>query len=142
MQGHGRDQIGIGQQLGAGARQPAAERRCGVGPIGVLEGQDQAARAVVVAQRRAGAIVGRRIGGAGAAKRRLRQRMGQRIAAQATLRRPEEGQRAPAGGAQPARRLDAGAAAEAARRQHQIERAVQHSACDGAIFQAPFFNYR
>ena len=37
MQRHGRDQIGVGQQLGAGAHQPATERRRGVGAIGVLE---------------------------------------------------------------------------------------------------------
>ena len=143
MQRHRRDQIGVGQQLGAGARQPATERRRGVGAVGVLEGQDQAARAVVVAQRRARPIVGRRLGGAGAAERRLRQRVRQRIAAQAALRRPEKGQRAPA-----ARRTagpgasTTGAAAEAARRQHQVERTVQHSLADGAIFRAPFFNYR
>ena len=105
--------------------QPAAEGRRAVGPVGMLEGQDEAARAVVIAQRRPRPVEGRRLDRAGSAERRVGQGVGQGIAAQAALRRGEEGERPPAARAEPALALDDRAAGEAARRQHGVEEAQQ-----------------
>ena len=59
MQRHRHQQIGLGEKLAAGAPHPArrsAGARCE--PVAMLEGQDQPAAVVVVAQRRARAVAG------------------------------------------------------------------------------------
>ena len=70
-------------------------------------------------------VESRRLGCAGAAQRRVGQSVRQGIAADAALRRPDEREPAPAGRAQARLALDQIAAAEATRRQHQVEETVQ-----------------
>ncbi len=54
--------VGVGEQLAAGARHPAAHHRREIEPVAVFEGMHQRAGDVVVAHRGAGAVIGRRIG--------------------------------------------------------------------------------
>ena len=62
MQRHRHDGVGLGEELAAGIRHPAAHGGREVEPVAVFEGVHELARDVVVAHRRAGAPVGRRIG--------------------------------------------------------------------------------
>ena len=55
MQRHGHEQFRLAQQRGPGARHQRRERGRHLGPVGVLERQDQPPRVAVVAERRAGA---------------------------------------------------------------------------------------
>ena len=75
----------------------------------------------VIAEDRAGAVVGWRLAEAGAAQRRLAGVIGERQPAAGAVRRAEEGDAAPAGGAKLPLAADAGAAGETARRQQQVE---------------------
>lgn len=100
MQRHGcEDRIAAGQQLGAGARQPAAERRRAVQAVGVLEREDKAAAGIVVAERGAGAIKARRLRQACTTEDWLATRSGvelERRAATIAMRRPEPHDAGPA----------------------------------------------
>jgi hypothetical protein len=71
MQGHRRHDVGGGQQLAAGARQPAPESGCRVRAVGMLESENQAAARLVVAEHGAGPREGRRVAQAGAAAQAL-----------------------------------------------------------------------
>ena len=60
MQRHRQQRVGVGQQLAAGARHPAAHHRRQIEPVAIFEGQHQRARDVVIAHRGARAVIGRR----------------------------------------------------------------------------------
>ena len=62
MQRHRDQRVGIRREFAAGARHPAAHRRGEIEPVAIFERMDQRARDIVVAHRRAGALIGRRIG--------------------------------------------------------------------------------
>jgi len=91
--------------------------------VAMLEGEHQAAAGIVVAEDRAGAVVVRPIGEAGAAEGVVASVIGKGQAATGAMRRAEKGDRAPAGRAQLALGADGRATPEAARRQQQIEQA-------------------
>src|SRR5499427_1272056 len=62
VQRHRNDGVVVSKQFAAGTRHPASHGRGEVEPVAVFQGMDELARDIVVAHRRAGAIVGWRIG--------------------------------------------------------------------------------
>ena len=62
MERHRRHEIRLGQELGPGPGQPAAEERRQIGPVGVLEGEQHRPAAGIVAQHRPGPVEDRRAG--------------------------------------------------------------------------------
>ena len=62
MQRHRHDEIGIGQELGAGARHPGAECRRKIEPVAKFEPVRQGAGHIVIADRGAGPLIDRRVG--------------------------------------------------------------------------------
>src|SRR6516164_8522909 len=62
VQRYRNDGVAVSKQLAAGTRHPASHGRGEVEPVAVFQGMDELARDIVVAHRRAGAVVGWRIG--------------------------------------------------------------------------------
>ena len=124
MERHRRHQIGLCQELGPRPGQPAAEGRRQIGPIGMLEGEQQGPAAGVVAEHRPGPVEDGRGRPAGRAELIGPQLDLERIATTPTEGRGKELDGRPAAGAERSglRSSDeALAAADAARRQDQIE---------------------
>src|SRR5260370_36355814 len=121
MERHRRDQVGLGQKLAAGAGHPAAAGTGNVGPIAVLEGQEQTTTPRVVDQRGAGEAIARRPGEASAAERATARILDEGSGAARAIGRRHEGEALPARRAQRAWRLDDFVASKAKRRQHGIE---------------------
>lgn len=121
MQRHRQLQVGIAEQLGAGALHPLRQWWSEVQPVAVLQCEDERAAGIVITQRRPCAIELRRRGEAGAAETSGTEIEIEGIAATGAARRAEEGEPTPATGAQRARRGNRRAASETARRQHQVE---------------------
>ena len=120
MQRHRRDDLGPRQQRRPGAGHVPGERRRQFGPVGMLEGQHQALRPGIVAQRSAGGLEGGRPGLAGRAEQ-AGASMREGHAAAATERRGDERQRAEAAAAEAALHVHRGIAGQAMRRQHRIQ---------------------
>ena len=121
MKRHRRHQIGVGQQLRAGPRHPAAAGAGNVSAIAVLERQDQATALVIVRQRRTCPAIARRTRRAGTAQGAFAGMLGEGIGAAHAIGWSDEGEARPAGGAQRTRRFDDLAATQAERRQHRVE---------------------
>jgi len=121
MQRHRRDEIAVGQELGAGVLQHSSKGPGDIRAIGMLETKNHAARAIVVAKGGARARERRRLHRAGAANRHFRDRPRQRIAAKATQRRPEKGEMPPAIRTKAARPLDDHSASKTTRRQQRVQ---------------------
>ena len=87
MKRHGRDQVGLGQKLRSGPRHPAAAGARDVGPVTMLERQDQTPALRVVGQRRAGPAKSRAAGKTAGAQRLVADMFGEGIAAARALGR-------------------------------------------------------
>ena len=121
MQRHRNQHVGLGEQLAAGPRHPAAHRRRQIGAVLVFQRMHQRAGDVVIAHRGAGARIGRRIG-----DRLHRQQLRAGIvdegnAEPRAIRRRDERQLGPASGTD-AFAVDRLAAGDAQRRQRDVER--------------------
>jgi iron complex outermembrane receptor protein len=75
------DQIGLGQELGTGARHPVAAGTGEIGPVAMLERQHEAPALRVIDQRRARPAKARRMGEAGTAECALANLLGEGCAA-------------------------------------------------------------
>ena len=120
VQRHRHERIGIAQELLACTCHPAPDHRREIHPVAVFERVDQRARDIVVAHRGAGALIGRRFG-----DRLHRQDAGAGVirkgnAETRAVRRCDEGELAPAGGAEAAVGHQI-AAGRAERRQRHVE---------------------
>src|SRR6185437_16724545 len=91
--------------------------------VAMLEGEHQATAGIVVAKDGAGAVIGGRIVETGAAARIAAGIVGERQAAAGAMGRAEEGDGAPAARAELALAANRHTAAEATRRQQQVEQA-------------------
>jgi hypothetical protein len=98
MERHRRHQVGLGQKLGAGPRHPPAAGAGNVGPIAVLERQEQTTAPRVVDQRGAGAAIVRQPGEATAAQRAAAQILGEGRGAARAIGRRHESETLPARG--------------------------------------------
>src|SRR5215467_5938622 len=81
MQRHGDDEVRIGEERGSRAAHPLAEGGCAMEAVVVLQRQNETAAAIVIAQRRAGAVECRRRLDAGAAERVRAEVVGERQSA-------------------------------------------------------------
>ena len=131
MERHWQLEIGLGQYLLAGAPHPLRQRRCKMEPVAVLQRENQRTAGVVVAHRRPRAIEARRVGHAPGAEPVGADVEIEGITTLGTAGRAKEGHGAPTFCAQRAGRRDRHAAAEAARRQQQIEQTVARAAQPG-----------
>jgi hypothetical protein len=131
MQGHRGQHVRFRQQFRPRPRHPGPEGDGREGPVAVLQPQDQASAGLVIGEDAARPAPDGRIGDAGAAQDlplaagagagSVRRQLEGVPAPRAPGRR-QEGQPGPAARAQRALRIDHGAAAEAARRQQEVER--------------------
>jgi NADH dehydrogenase [ubiquinone] 1 alpha subcomplex assembly factor 5 len=121
MKRHRQQQLGVGENLAAGAVHPAPERAGEMRVVAMLEHQRQAAAVAIVAHHRPrpvpAGLSARAVGADGVVTHRMRERH----AARRAPRRREEGHRRPAMTAQRTLFADARAARQAARRQHAID---------------------
>ena len=122
MQRHRHDQVGLGNEFGAGAHHPTGERGGGFGTGAVLETEDRTAAGIVVGQRGTGPGERRRLAHAGAAQRTRSSIVLERQAAGGTPGRRQKPQRRPACNAGRARFVHKDAADETMRRQYQVKR--------------------
>jgi len=127
VQGHRRDNIGVFQDIGPGASHPTGKSRRRLGAVGMFELQDKGARPLVVGQHRPGALEQRRLANTGAAIKAVGilmtvARKFKRQAAQGALGLADKGHPLPAIQAQRALFFDQRAAAQALRRQQNIQR--------------------
>ena len=120
MQRHRHDHIAFGDQLCAGARQPARETGYQLQPVGMLERQDRATAVVVIGQYGAGLVESRRLGQAGGAEIFAFQRHRKWQAAAVAAGTVQKGKTAPADGAKAGIRGRC-AATNAQRRKQQIQ---------------------
>lgn len=122
MQRRRRDQVGVGQEVGAGDFEPADEKRRRFQPARVLVGQDDRPARIVIGERRAGAIEPGRTRRAGAADAVSVGALGQEAEAAATAERfGDELEPGPAAAADRLGRRRLNPAPEAAGRNDQIE---------------------
>jgi hypothetical protein len=121
VQRHRRNQIGVGDQLGAGARQPSPEGWCAMGAVAMFEADHQTAAQIVIVQHRPRPVEQGLGANAGPAHRISAgvERVGH--AANRALRRGYEFGVDPAFRTQAARCRDQGIAGEALGRQHGID---------------------
>jgi hypothetical protein len=124
MDGNGRDQIGVGDQLWVSSGHPSTEQSNGVCTITVLEHQDQSPAAVIVDNGGAGAIVNRLSPEARPANLLFSHVQLERHTARRAQGLIDETDPRPTRGTQRARGFDQNLTAEALRRQHQIQDAV------------------
>lgn len=125
MQRHRQDDVGFGQQGAPAAIQPAREAGCEIEPVAVLERQDRTAAGLVVAHHGARLVIGRRFRLAGGAQRRAARIEFEDEAAALAHRAVEKADRLPAARAQRARLGDGRTAADAQRREDEIERGAR-----------------
>ncbi len=125
MQGYGGNDVRLGNQIGTGAPHPGREfGRC-LGTVPVLEGQHQFAARRVIDHGGTGALEGRRLANAFSAEGPRPGVILERQHASVTIRRRDEPDAVPAGGAKSPRRIDDGVAAQTLRGQDRIKGAAR-----------------
>jgi len=121
VQRHRDEQIGAREDLAAGTVHPFPKRGGRVSMVAVLEGEQQAAAVLVVAQHRARLMPSRRLSRTVATDRTFAHRMGKRQTAKHTPRRRKEGDPTPAACAQGIGLIDNLTTGQTARRQHTVD---------------------
>jgi NADH dehydrogenase [ubiquinone] 1 alpha subcomplex assembly factor 5 len=130
VQRHGRDEIGVDKELGAGPRHPRTARPRHVSTIAMLERQDQTPAAIVVDQGGACPTETQPPGKTGGAQNVRTEILVEGRAAAGAVRWRDEGESRPAGRAKRARCADDFAAAQAERRQDAVEQTPAGGATD------------
>ena len=121
MQRYRNEYIGIREECRPGAAHPFAKGGRSMQAVAMLEGKHEPPASLVVAQRRARAIIGGPRSGAAAAERLAPEIVGEGKAAAGAAGLPEEGELPPARRAERRCGRDLLAASEAARREQQVE---------------------
>ncbi len=135
MEGNRGEKVGLGEQVGAGAGHPAADRPREFGPIGIFEPVSELARRPVLEPGDgAGAGEDRRVGHRLGREEALAEVLLERRSQTFAERPLDEPHGAPTARAKRAVRLGRGAAGEAGRRIERIERQVgqMRGDCGGA----------
>ena len=121
MQGHGGDDVGLGEQFRPGTGQPAAKSGGGFGAVAMLETQDHAPAGVVIDQHCAGPLIDRRAADAGGAQHPRPGIIFKGCAAARTGGRTQERHRVPAGRAETTGLIHHPAASQAMGRKNDVQ---------------------
>ena len=137
MERHRHDDLGIGEELGAGAGHHGAERPAKLEPVAVFEAVDELAGDVVIARRGAGPLEHRRIGDRGRRQQGHAEIDRERRAEALAIGPLDELDVRPAAGAERVRLAGCPAAADAGRRIDDAEHRAGGAAAEAGGTLAP-----